>query len=194
MSNILLWYATRGAGMTVLILLTAVVALGVMSSSRPPSESWPRFLSTGLHRNLALLSLVFLAIHIVTAAIDPFTHLGWAMTVVPFSSYYRSFWLGLGTLAFDLLAAVLITSWLRNWIGYSLWRAIHWLTYAAWPIGLVHAFGTGTDALSPEFLALAGVCVAVVVYAVAYRISHGSSDELTMAKESFRTSAEQQKV
>src|SRR3979409_1136996 len=93
MNNTVLWYTTRGAGTVSLLLFTAVVVLGVLSTLRVESPSWPRFLTTGLHRNLALLALVFLALHIVTAVVDPFTHLGWLSAVVPFSSYYRTVWL-----------------------------------------------------------------------------------------------------
>src|SRR5205807_10523155 len=119
MSNSLLWYTTRGAGAVSLILLTSVVVLGILSALRVQSAAWPRFLTTGLHRNLALLTLVFLALHIVTAVVDPFTHLGWLTAVVPFSSYYRTLWLGLGTIAFELLAAIIVTSLLRGMIGQA---------------------------------------------------------------------------
>ena len=102
MSNSVLWYTTRGAGAVSLILLTCVVVLGVLSALRVQSQSWPRFLTTGLHRNLALMTLVFLALHIVTAVVDPFTNLGWAAALIPFTSYYRTFWLGLGVIASNL--------------------------------------------------------------------------------------------
>ena len=108
MSNSVLWYTTRGAGAVTLILLSAVVILGILSTLRVQSESWPRFLTTGLHRNLALMTLVFLALHIVTAVIDPYTNLGWAAAFIPFSSYYRTVWLGLGVISFELLAAIVL--------------------------------------------------------------------------------------
>src|SRR6266566_2155909 len=73
-----------------MILLSGVVVLGVLSTMRVQSAAWPRFLTTGLHRNLALVTLVFLALHIVTAVVDPFTHLGWLTAIVPFESYYRT--------------------------------------------------------------------------------------------------------
>src|SRR5436305_4880394 len=148
MSNSVLWYATRGAGAVSMILLTGVVVLGVLSTLRVQSDGWPRFLTTGLHRNLALMTLVFLALHIVTAVVDPFTNLGWTAALVPFASYYRTFWLGLGVIAFDLLLAIVLTSLVRGVLGHRAWRAIHWLTYAAWPVGLVHGLGTGTDTWS----------------------------------------------
>ena len=112
------------------------------------SANWPRFLATGLHRNLALMTLVFLSLHIVTAVVDPFTHLGWAAALIPFSSYYRTLWLGLGVISFELLLAIVATSLVRGFIGHRSWRAIHWLTYAAWPVGVVHGIGTGTDTWS----------------------------------------------
>src|SRR3979490_81783 len=102
--------------------------MGILSSLRVQSTTWPRFLTTGLHRNLALMTLVFLALHIVTALVDPFTHLGWLTAVIPFSSYYRTFWLGLGTIAFELLLAIVVTSLVRGLIGQTAWRAIQWLS------------------------------------------------------------------
>jgi sulfoxide reductase heme-binding subunit YedZ len=187
MTDTLLWYTTRGAGAVSLVLLTGVVVLGVLSSMRFQAAGWPRFLTTGLHRNLALVTLVFLALHIVTAVVDPFTHLGWLTAVVPFSSYYRTFWLGLGTIAFELLAAIIVTSLLRAYIGHGAWRAIHWLAYASWPIGVVHGLGTGTDAFSAWFFLLTCVCIAAVGIAVAIRLVAGARDPLAAPRATFRS-------
>jgi len=170
-----------------MILLSAVVILGVLSSLRFQSAGWPRFLTPALHRNLALMTLVFLALHIVTAVVDPFTHLGWLTAVVPFSSYYRTLWLGLGTIAFELLAAIVVTSLLRGLVGQAAWRAIHWLAYASWPVAVLHGFGTGTDALSAWFLVLSILCVASVAMAIVYRILQPTTDPLTSARSEFRS-------
>jgi sulfoxide reductase heme-binding subunit YedZ len=170
MTDSLLWYTTRGAGAVSLILLSGVVVLGVLTRMRVQAPGWPTFLTTGLHRNVSLLAVVFLALHIITAVVDPFTHLGWLVAIVPFSSYYRTIWLGLGTIAFELLAAVVITSLLRRQIGNALWRAVHYLAYVSWPVAVVHGLGTGTDALSNWFLALTAVCVGAVLVAVGSRL------------------------
>src|SRR2546426_5599819 len=102
MTDQLLWYTTRGAGAVSLIMLSAVVVLGLLARVRVQRPGWPRFLSAALHRDLSLLALVFLALHVVTAVVDPFAHLGIVAATVPFGSYYRAFWLGLGTVAFEL--------------------------------------------------------------------------------------------
>jgi DMSO/TMAO reductase YedYZ heme-binding membrane subunit len=135
------------------------------------------------------MTVVFLALHIVTAVVDPFTHLGWLPAVIPFSSYYRTIWLGLGTVAFDLLLAIAVTSLVRNYIGHAVWRAIHWLAYASWPIAVIHGFGAGTDAWSAWLLALTSACIVAVVVAVGYRLRNGSPDPLASARVAFRSAA-----
>lgn len=186
MNNTLLWYTTRGAGAVSLVLLSAVVVLGILSVLRVQSTGWPRFLTVGLHRNLALMTLVFLTLHIVTAVVDPFTHLGWLAAVVPFSSYYRTFWLGLGTIAFELLLAIVLTSLVRGFIGQAAWRLVHWLTYAAWPFAVLHGVGTGTDASSAWLFTLQAFCVIAVLAAIGYRFMTGSRDPLADARSSFQ--------
>src|SRR6202049_5314954 len=109
MSDQLLWYTTRGAGAAALVLLSAVVVLGLLARLRVEARGWPRFLSAAVHADLALMTLVFLMLHIVTAVVDPFTHLGVVAAVVPFGSYYRTVWLRLCTIAFELPAAVVAT-------------------------------------------------------------------------------------
>jgi hypothetical protein len=97
--NGLLWYATRTAGEVALVFLTAVVALGVMSAARVGGRRTPRFVVAGLHRNLTLAGLGFLAVHIAAAVLDTYAPIRLADTVVPFTSAYRPVWLALGALA-----------------------------------------------------------------------------------------------
>jgi len=164
------WYATRATGVVALVLLTVVVALGVAGIVRLKSERWPRFLVTGLHRNVTLLTLVFLAGHIVTTLLDSFTPIGLRDTVVPFLASYRPIWLGLGAVAFDLLLALTVTSLLRARIGFRAWRALHWLAYAAWPVALAHGLGTGSDARFGWLQLLSLACVMLVGISVAFRL------------------------
>jgi methionine sulfoxide reductase heme-binding subunit len=186
MNDTILWYTTRGAGAVSLVLFSTVVVLGVLSTLRFESTSWPRFLTTGLHRNIALMALVFLALHVVTAVVDPFTHLGWLAAVVPFTSYYRTIWLGLGTVAFELLIAIAVTSLVRGFIGHAAWRAIHWLAYASWPIAVVHSFGTGTDNWSAWMLVIDVVCILAVGGSVAARLLMRSPDPLAADRARFK--------
>jgi sulfoxide reductase heme-binding subunit YedZ len=172
-----LWYATRGTGVVALLLLTASVVLGTLSSARWRSKRAPRFLVGGLHRNLTLLAVVFVAVHVVTTVLDGFAPIRALDGLLPFLSPYRPIWLGLGAVAFDLLLALVITSLVRVQLGLRVWRAVHWLAYASWPVAVVHAFGTGSDARY-GWMVLVGVgsCAAVVT-AVLVRIVRGAAGE-----------------
>ena len=171
MSPKLLWFLTRGSGVVSLILLTAVVVLGVAGATRWRSVRWPRFVVAGLHRNLTLLALVFIALHVITTVTDGYAPISIVSAVLPFTSAYRPLWLGLGAVAFDLLLALTITSLLRLRIGYRAWRALHWLAYASWPIALVHALGTGSDARMSWLQLVAAVCATAVAAAALWRVA-----------------------
>src|SRR5712691_4766389 len=171
MSSKALWFATRGTGVVSLVLLTAIVVLGVAGATRWRSTRWPRFVVAGLHRNLSLLALVFITLHVLTTVADGYAPISLINAVLPFSSPYRPVWLGLGAVAFDLLLALTVTSLLRARIGYARWRALHWLAYASWPIALVHGLGTGTDARVAWMQVITVGSVACVVAAVVWRVA-----------------------
>jgi methionine sulfoxide reductase heme-binding subunit len=154
-----------------LVLLTAIVALGVGAHTSAGAPRVPRFATALLHRNLSLLVLVFLAIHIATSVLDPYAAISWTDALIPLRAGYRPLWLGLGAVAFDLLLALAATSLLRARLGLRAWRAVHWLAYACWPIALVHALGTGSDVRRSWLLWMAGLCVATVVAAAYWRLA-----------------------
>jgi sulfoxide reductase heme-binding subunit YedZ len=123
---------------------------------------------------VSLLALVFLELHIATAVLDPFAHLGLRDAVIPFVSSYRPLWLGLGVVAAELVMALAITSALRSRISYRVWRTLHWIAYACWPLALLHGVGTGSDVRTGWFTVLDVVCVGAVFSAlVSWRLVHG---------------------
>lgn len=165
-----LWYLTRGSGAVTLLLLTGTVVLGIANSARWATAAWPRFVTERLHRNLSLLAVVFLALHVATTVVDGYVPIRWLDAVVPFGSSYRPLWLGLGAVALDLLAAVLLTSLLRARIGHGAWRAVHWAAYACWPVALAHGLGTGSDSGHAWMIALDAAAAAAVVAAGWWRL------------------------
>lgn len=178
-----LWYLNRATGVVSLLLLTGVVVLGVLvRQGSTVSGRLPRFVLSGLHRNLALLSLAFLAIHVVASVTDSFAPIRLIDAVVPFVSEYRPVWLGLGTVGLDLLVAVVLTSLLRRSIGRRMWRTVHWGAFAAWPVALVHGLGTGTDTGEGWLLALTVGCVVVALAAVAWRLVRVPDPHATIAR------------
>jgi methionine sulfoxide reductase heme-binding subunit len=145
----LLWYLNRSTGLVVLALLTLTAVLGVLSTTRG-GRLLPRFVGQALHRNLALWSVLLLALHVTTAVVDSYVDIRWWQAVVPWvGSTYLPLWLGLGTVAFDLLVLVIVTSLLRARMRHRSWRLVHLLSYAAWGVAVGHGLGIGTDLRQP---------------------------------------------
>lgn len=172
-----LWFATRASGTVALILLTATTVLGMVGAGRYAPSALGRFEVAALHRNLSVLSLALLSVHIGTALADPYVPLGWISGLVPFLSPYRTLWVGLGTVAFDFLLAVALTSAVRLRIGLQRWKAVHYCAYAAWPIAVFHAAGTGSDTkLGLQFTLYVG-SIAAVVTALWWRLYRAGPEQ-----------------
>jgi sulfoxide reductase heme-binding subunit YedZ len=167
------WALGRATGVVALVLFTLSVLLGILTRSGRPLFTLPRFSITLIHRNVSVLATVFILIHLLSLLADSYAQLRVVDLVFPFLGAYRPFWLGLGTVAVDLLVAVVVTSLLRRHVGQRVFRLVHWSTYLMWPIALAHSLGTGTDAAEPWFLALAAACTLAVVGAVGWRVTAG---------------------
>lgn len=165
-----LWFVARATGVVSLILLTGVVVLGIVTMGRWSSQLWPRSLFASIHRNVSLLSIVFVAVHIAASILDPFAHIQIRDAVVPFGAAYRPVWLGLGVITIELAAAMIVTSLTRRFIGPPVWRVIHWTAYALWPLALLHSLGTGSDSRAWWALSIEAGCTAAVVAAVFHRL------------------------
>jgi len=165
-----LWFVSRGSGLALLAAFSATVVLGAAARTGSALKRWSRLVLGELHRTLALFCIAFLGLHVVTAITDPYVTIGWAATVLPFASPYRTLAVGLGALAVDLGGAVLITSLVRRRLGYRAWRAVHWLAYLAWPAAFWHSVTAGNDLRIWWVALLVWGCVAAVATAVIARL------------------------
>jgi methionine sulfoxide reductase heme-binding subunit len=164
-----LWYSTRATGFVTLVLFTMVVVLGTFVATRVGGERVGRFEINELHRSISMVSIVFLAIHVVTTVADSYVPTGVLSVVVPFTSTYRRVAVGVGAIALDLILAVWASSLLKARIANTSWRFIHWFSWLAFATALVHAFLTGTDARHGWGLALLVGCAASGVGAAVWR-------------------------
>lgn len=167
------WYATRGLGVSTLVVLTAAVVLGILTARKWIGEATPGFVAADLHRNFSLLAIVLLIAHIVTTVLDPFAHITVRDVLIPVGAAYRPIWLGLGVVAFWILVGVGASSLLRDRVGLRTWRAIHWTAYASWPLSLVHGLGTGSDSRAPWLVAVVFASIAAVLIALFLRLREG---------------------
>ncbi|KAF0968309.1 ferric reductase-like transmembrane domain-containing protein [Gordonia sp. YY1] len=167
-----LWALGRGTGMSALIILTLSIASGIVVRSGRALLTLPRFGMVELHRNTTLLGTLLIAFHLGALFFDPYAQLKLVDVVLPFLGTYRPFWLGLGTVAVDLIILVGVTSLLRHRLGHRVFRTVHWLAYALWPIALVHGLGNGTDAGHLWFLTIVAACIALMTAAGVFRLRH----------------------
>ena len=166
----ILWYLNRGTGVVVLVLLTVTTVLGIVALGNRSGRGLPRFVTQALHRNLALLSVVLLAVHVVSAVVDEYVDIRWWQAFVPVGATYEPLWLGLGAVALDLIAVVVLTSLLRHRMQHRAWRLLHVSSYGLWLMSLLHGIGMGTDLRGGWWIA-AVACAAAVPLAATYRLA-----------------------
>ena len=171
-----LWYASRATGVVALLLLTGAMVLGMLVNRQGRLPGLPKFAVTGLHRNLSLLSVVFVVIHVLTAVADGYVNIPVTSAVVPFTSPYERLWLGLGAVSLDLMLAAVVTSLLRRHLSRKAWRAVHLTAYVSWPVAWVHSVFSSGDLQHGPLLYLAIACALAVIVAVLWRVSAAASD------------------
>ena len=165
-----LWYLNRGTGAVTLVLFTATIALGVLSLGGRPARGVPRFVTQSLHRNLAMLAFALLVGHVVSAVVDGYVDIAWWHALVPVGATYEPLWLGLGALAIDLLAVIVVTSVFRHRLQHRTWRLLHQLAWPMWVIALAHGVGMGTDLRDGWWPVTVG-CAVVVPMAAVWRLA-----------------------
>jgi sulfoxide reductase heme-binding subunit YedZ len=122
--------------------------------------------TTAVHRSASLLAVAFLAVHILTAVVDPDAGVTLAAALLPIGP---GLWLVAGALSLELVAAVVVTSLVRHRLPYRTWRAIHWAAHAAWPLALAHGLGMGSDDGTWWVGAANVLCIAVMAGVLTWR-------------------------
>jgi hypothetical protein len=158
------------SGVFALIALTAAVAAGLIATDRLVITPAGRVTFQAVHRALSLAAVGFLATHVL---LEILAHRSHAIdAVVPFLASGRTLYLGLGTLASDLILLIALTSVVRGrfasrWTGA--WRGVHVTAYLGWPLAILHGLLAGRTA-KPYVDWSYGACVAAVAVALVVRL------------------------
>jgi methionine sulfoxide reductase heme-binding subunit len=164
------WYAARAAGVIAYLLLSFGVVLGTTMARKANLKRWPQFALEDVHRFVGLLVGAFVAIHVVTIAIDSWLPFSVSSLAIPLLSRYRPVWVGLGIASAELLLALAVSNHYRRRLPYRLWRRAHYVNFAVWAGATAHGIGSGTDRSSPWLLVLYSLAVAAVGAAVGVRL------------------------
>ncbi|MFQ5556452.1 MAG: ferric reductase-like transmembrane domain-containing protein [Acidimicrobiales bacterium] len=173
MSDELTWYVARASGLTAWALLAVAVLWGLLLSTRllerRPSPAW----LLDLHRHLGWLALVFSGVHLTALFLDDFVRFTPAELLVPFLSDYDTTAVALGVVAFHLLVAVQVSSWLRDRLSAGVWRSIHWLSAPLFVVVSAHGLLAGTDVPNPVVTGVGLVLAAEVLLVFVLRVGGG---------------------
>src|SRR5258708_778642 len=165
------WYLSRSSAIVGYFMLWASMVLGLAITNKL-ARAWPGGPTfAALHEHTGWLGLVLSAFHALILLGDGYIGYNLAQLLVPFASAnYLPFWVGLGQISVYLMAFVVVSFYLKRWIGYRLWRTLHYLSFAVFALALLHGLMSGTDSAGLPMQIIYWSSAASVVGLILYRI------------------------
>lgn len=164
------WYITRASALIAWVLMTLSVIWGILLSTRVMRRiDNPAWLQD-LHRYLGGMTLVMVALHMVSLMLDGWLKFSLAETLVPFATDFKALPVALGIVAFYVLVAVQGSSLMMNRLPRKFWKGLHYASYAALVLVAMHAGWTGTDVTAWWYKVLAIVLISIATISVLVRI------------------------
>lgn len=163
------WILARSAGLTAYLLLTASMVAGLTLKSRVLGKAIRPAAITDVHKTLAVAGLGALALHGVALVLDATVEVTPLALLVPGLVDYRTWWVGVGVVAGELMAIVTASFWVRKRIGTRVWRRLHWAAYAAFLLATGHGLMAGSDSDRPWAMAIYAGAAGAVALGTAWR-------------------------
>jgi predicted ferric reductase len=149
------WQIGRASGILAFILLTIVVVNGLLMSTRALFRIVPPAFNYETHRFLSWMATLAVIGHFISFIFDDFLKLTLGESLIPFLlvrdfpsrlGFSLTWTIGLGVIAFYGILALVITSELRRF-GFPVkkWRALHYTSFLAYVLFLIHGITAGTD-------------------------------------------------
>lgn len=139
------WYLSRSSGFVTLTILWAAMAMGLGITNKMV-RLWPGAPTAfSIHQYTSLLGLAFSAYHGLVLMGDHFVDFSLPHLATPFSIAYKTFWIGLGQTSFYAWVLVVLSFYVRQYIGQKSWRVIHYVNFATYAMGFIHGLMSGTD-------------------------------------------------
>ena len=171
------------------ILLVASLVWGVLISTRAlkPIDR-PAWL-LAMHRWFSALACVLIVLHLLALVADNFVHFGWKELFIPGASAWKTTPVALGVVAFWLVVVVQATSMLQRRMPRHVWKAVHYLAYAAVWLTSLHGALAGTDATNSWYRFVALFLTFIAIMAAIIRVVVGTTRAQAARRAAKRAAA-----
>ncbi|MBK6319973.1 MAG: hypothetical protein IPF51_14615 [Dehalococcoidia bacterium] len=164
------WDGLRAAGFAGYLCLWFGLCSGIAVHMRyrpgPMALTW----LLEAHRMSSALSLSFVAGHIAGLLVDPTVPFSVLDVSLGLTGGYRPVQVAFGAFAMWMTVAVLSSTALSFRLPYATWRNLHFLSFPAYALALLHGITAGTDASSTAALAIYASTASVVAALVVTRL------------------------
>jgi methionine sulfoxide reductase heme-binding subunit len=164
------WHLVRSSGIVAYVLLLTSTIWGLLLSSQSVKDWSPGPVSLTLHSTISWLALLLGTGHGLLLLFDKYFTYSLADILVPFTGPYRPEAVGMGTLAFWLLAAISLSFPLKKRMGQANWKRLHYTSYVAFGLVSMHGLFAGTDGTNVGFRLLVGGGVLLVILLLGIRV------------------------
>ena len=165
------WYLSRMSAMTAFVLLWLSMAFGLMITNKL-ARMWPGGPTAfDLHQYTSLLGLAFGLFHGLILMGDKYINFTLAQIIIPFNSVnYKPIWVGVGQIGFYLMLIVAFSFYVRKRMGHTAWRLVHYLSFVAFALSLLHGILSGTDTSATWALGIYWAAGVSLLFLTVYRI------------------------
>lgn len=139
------WWAGRATGFAAYITLAISMLFGLMVSSRGLDGVIGRKTILEHHQQWTLAAVVITVAHVIIITTDGYVEISVAGALVPGRSDHLVGAVAVGTFALWGLAVLVLSSWLRGYMSFGLWRALHATASGVFVLALAHGLVAGTD-------------------------------------------------
>jgi predicted ferric reductase len=163
------WYLSRASGVIAYTLFWLAVIFGLLLSTRL-GKHFNAARVFALHQYLSLIAVGFAAFHAGILLADNFLNLNLWQILLPFGFQTERVGVALGQLGFWLLFICAFSFYIKQYIGQSAWRWLHFLTFLAYMGISIHVFMVGSDSRVLALLLFYAGSQTLVFLLIAYRL------------------------
>ena len=165
------WYLSRASGVVAYLLVWVSVALGVAIKYKM-AQAWPGGpTAVDLHQFASLFALALSIFHALILLGDRYANYSPAQIVTPFAiTNPPALWSGLGQVALYLMLPVAFSFYARRFIGFKVWRLIHYASFLIYIFVTAHGLFAGTDTTEPAMLGLYALTVLSTYFLIVHRV------------------------